>query len=167
MLYTMDKVKELVNSTLTDKSRENFWDRFIDCKADLRGSTPLEEWDLKYEKDHSKHRLDFLNAFINRRLEVLRAISSNKAGGKYSSNSQGSRVTDAFEKFTCPLCSTPHRDGIYSSRPWLSVCVKFQEMSVRDRSSTCERFKYCKLCTRDKERFHKGAPTCPMAERFA
>ena len=69
-LYTMDKVKNLVNCTLTEKSRENFYDRFIDCKSGLRGSTPPEEWDLVYERDHSQHRLDFLNAFINRRLEV-------------------------------------------------------------------------------------------------
>jgi hypothetical protein len=82
VLYTMERVKELVNNTLTEKSRENFWDRFIDCKADLRGTTPLEEWDLKYEQEFSKHRLDFLNAFINRRLEVLRNISSNKDGRK-------------------------------------------------------------------------------------
>ena len=76
-LYTMERVRELVNNTLTDTSRETFWDKFLDCKSELRGVTPLEEWDLKYEQEFSSHRLEFLNAFINRRLEVLRNISSN------------------------------------------------------------------------------------------
>ena len=164
----MERVRELVNNTLTEKSREDFWDKFLDCKSDLRGVTPLEEWDLKYEQEFSSHRLEVLNAFINRRLEVLRNISSNKASGKYSSNPQaGSRVTDALEKFSCPLCQTPHRDGTYSSRPWLAACVKFLEMSIRDRHQTFQRLKYCKLCTREKEKYHKGQPTCPLADKFA
>ena len=162
LLYTMDKMKALVNSTLTEKSGENFYDRFIDCKLAMRGSTPPEDWDLVYEREHSQHRLDFLNAFINRRLEVLRAIAPSKAAGKYSSfkgskevSREASRVTDPNEKWSCPLCSTAHRDQKFSFRPYLSVCVKFQDMSVRDRNGTCEKLKYCKLCTRDKDKYHK------------
>ena len=73
LLYTMDKMKAIVNSTLKEKTRENFYDRFIDSKLTLRGSCAPEDWDFVYERDHSQHRLDFLNQFINRRLEVLTA----------------------------------------------------------------------------------------------
>ena len=174
LLYTMEKLKSIVNQTLKEKTRENFYDRFIDSKLTLRGTCAPEDWDLVYERDHSQHRLDFLNQFINRRLEVLRALAPSKAAGKYSSfkgssetPKEASRVTDPKEKFSCPLCSTAHRDQKFSSRPYLSVCQKFQDMSVPDRIGCCDRLRYCKLCTRDAEKFHRGAPICPLQDRFA
>jgi hypothetical protein len=60
----MEQVKELVSNTLTDKSKEHLWNTFLDCKSELRGITPLDEWDLRYEKDLASHRLEFLNSFI-------------------------------------------------------------------------------------------------------
>ena len=89
-LYTMDRVKMLINNTLMDKSKELFWNQFLQCKSELRGSCPQDEWDSKYERDFASHRLEFLNSFINRRLEVLRNLSLDKASGKHAV-----KVTDA------------------------------------------------------------------------
>ena len=33
-LYTMDRVKVLINNTLTDKSKELFWNTFLQCKCE-------------------------------------------------------------------------------------------------------------------------------------
>ena len=161
----MERVKEIANNTLTDKTRESFCDKFLDCKNTMRGATPLVQWD---QQEHSVHRLELLNAFINRRLKVLHKMSSNKVAGKHSSAPrQGSKVTDTLERYSCPLCSTPHRAGEYSVRPWLAACVKFLEMNIRDRNATCARLKHCKSCTRDIEKNHKGADTFPLAENFS
>ena len=135
-----------------------------------------------YERDYSWHRLDFLNAFVDHRLQVLRAkklislihttyVAPSKDGGEYSSprgskaggkcsSPEGpkgaSRGTNPCKNFSCPLCSCTHKHRHLSSRPYLSVCAKFQDMSIQDRNGTCNRLNYCKLCTRDVAKFHKG-----------
>ena len=124
----MDRVKMLINNTLMDKFKELFCNQFLQCKSELRGSCPQDEWDSKYECDFASHRLEFLNSFINRHLEVHR-----------NSGKHAIKVTDAVEKFSCPLCQTPHREGAYSVRPYLSLCVKFLEMSIQIRNQTCQK----------------------------
>ena len=95
-------------------------------------------------------------------------MSSNKVAGKHSAAPrQGSKVTYTLERYSCPLCNTPHRAGEFSARPWLAACIKFLELKIRDRNATCARLKHCRLCTRDIEKYHRGQDTCPLAERFA
>ena len=139
-LFTMDKIKTLVNCTLQESTKSLFWNQFLaSCYMNkmYTVATPIDQWEHIYEKDFSKHRVMFLNSFIRMRLEVLRNMQGEtvKKRNEHGRNEHGSKVTDKFEKFSCPLCSTPHRDDKYSNRPYLSVCTVFIEMKVELRRS--------------------------------
>jgi hypothetical protein len=183
LLYTMERMKVIANTALQEKTRERFYDGFLLCKLTLKGSTPTEEWEQMYESHYSWHRLDFLNAFVIHRLEFLKAkklislihttyIAPSEAGGEYSSPRRSEdfpkaiRVAKPKEVWSCPLCFCNHKNHKWEYRPYLTVCLYFHDMSIRDRNVICDKLNYCKLCTRSKK-YHKGASICPLADQLS
>ena len=151
-LYTMDKVKSLVNSTLLDETRHLFWNKFLECKHEnfmLLSDCPEQDWDARYEKNNSEHCVSFLNAFINRRLDVLPYLSVD-VGKQTIRPPKLQMQMNVFPEFG-------------------SVCIKFIEMKVRERIAVCNQQNYCKICTCDlTSKIHKTTTgVCPYLEMFA
>jgi hypothetical protein len=174
-LFSMEKIKKIVNSALIDSTRHLFWNNFLISKQQvymtriLTTPTAVDSWEHVYEKQYSRHRVTFLNSFIKMRLEVLRNMQEGSKKKHEPDARHGSKVTDSKEKFTCPLCQTAHRDDKYSVRAFLSCCQVFLEMSVQLRIDACSKFEHCKVCTSSKKnKRHQSysSPGCPDAERF-
>ena len=80
-LFSMEKIRKIVNSALIDSTRNLFWNGFLASKQQvfmtkiLTTPTAVDSWEHVYEKEYSRHRVTFLNSFIKMRLEVLRNMN--------------------------------------------------------------------------------------------
>ena len=78
----------------------------INDYINLHPDALANEVDEIFETDFGKQKINLLNSFTDRKIEVL-------------------RVTDQREKFSCPFCSTKHQRNNKPVRPFLSVCQVF------------------------------------------
>ena len=94
----------------------------------MHPKTSANEADDIFEVDFGKQKIELLNSFTDRKIEVLRQInptssssSSDHGGGGGSGGGAGkgsSRVTDQHKKFSCPLSATKHQSGTRPVRPF-------------------------------------------------
>ena len=113
------QLSELVDVTFQRETRTSFWEKFFQLKESsindyiiLHPDALANEVDEIFETDFGKQKINLLNSFTDRRIEVLRQInpttSSDRGSGRGVGNhgaGKGGRghSTDPKEKYSSPF----------------------------------------------------------------
>ena len=175
-LFTNKILSSIVNTALDETSQRMFWSSYEDIKlAEFKrvNENPDEkvsedEWVSLWDTKYSDLRIKSLEDFCTRQLLVNRNITRDKPSKyKQGQHQESTNVLDPKESWRCPICSQSHRTEKRNVRPYLSCCPEFKAMSVQKRLDTVKRYKYCKVCTGNKENFtHQGQDKCPHVQKF-
>ena len=129
-LISHTQLSELVDVTFQRETRTSFQlkETSINDYIILHSDALANEVDEIFENDFGKQKINLLNSFTDRKIEVLRQIKPTTTSDRVSGSGAGnggsgrSKVTDQREKFSCPLCSTKHQSNNKPVRPFLFVC---------------------------------------------
>ena len=157
-LFTPEIHIKIINNLFSEAMRKECLMELIKFRENLQENYSGNDlsFDEHYNSKTAKERLQKLIRFIDKQLQLLRAMNF----GKQKTITRHAKVAN---KFSCPLCKSGHINQFGRARPYLSACENFLALNVEDRFKAVKRLSFCLVCLRQEKH---SSNNCSLLSRL-
>ena len=157
-LFTPEIHIKIINNLFSEAMRKECLLELIKFRENLQENYSGNDlsFDEHYNSKTAKERLQKLIRFIDKQLQLLRAMNF----GKQKTITRHAKVAN---KFSCPLCKSGHINQFGRARPYLSACENFLALNVEDRFKAVKRLSFCLVCLRQEKH---SSNNCTLLSRL-